>query len=210
MARYTGSVCRICRREGEQLFLKGARCFTEKCSFKRRAYIPGVHGNSRMRKKQTGYEIQLRAKQKVRKTYGILEKQFRKYYDIANRKDGNTGTNLLHELETRLDNVAFRMGFGMSRAQVRMWVTQGHLDVNGRKCNIPSAQLKPGDTVSIRETSKLRKQIKDILEVTSSRDESPWIEVDKENLKGKFLSLPERSQLDSKIQESLIVEYYSR
>ncbi len=163
-----------------------------------------------MRKKQTGYEIQLRAKQKVRKSYGILERQFRKYYEVANRKEGNTGINLLHQLETRLDNVAFRMGFGISRAQARMWVTQGHFEVNGRKCNIPSYQLRPGDVVAIRETSKLRPQVKDVLEISSKRDESPWIEVDKENLKGKFVTLPERSQLDPKIQESLIVEFYSR
>lgn len=210
MARYTGSVCRICRREGDQLFLKGARCYTEKCAFKRRATIPGVHGNTRMRKKTTGYEIQLRAKQKVRKSYGILESQFRKYYDIANKKEGNTGVNLLHQLETRLDNVVFRMGFGISRSQARMWVTQGHFAVNGRKCNIPSCQLKAGDEIKLLENSKVRKTVQDTIEVASSRAQIPWIEVDKENLKGKFLALPERSQLDPKIQEHLIVEFYSR
>lgn len=210
MGRYIGSVCRICRREGEQLFLKGTRCYTEKCAFKRRSTIPGVHGMSRMRKKQTDYETQLRAKQKVRKTYGVLERQFRKYYDIANRKDGNTGVNLLQQLETRLDNVIFRMGFGISRAQARMWVTQGHFSVNGHKCNIPSCQLRPGDVVAIRENSKIKKTIKDLLEVSSTRSESPWIEVDKEALKGKFIDLPLREQLDPNIQESLIVEFYSR
>jgi small subunit ribosomal protein S4 len=163
-----------------------------------------------MRRKQTGYEIQLRAKQKVRRTYGILESQFRKYYSVANRKDGNTGTNLLHELETRLDNVVFRMGFGISRAQARMWVTQGHFEVNNRKCNIPSYQLRPGDEVKLLEKSKVRKQVKDILEISSTRNDSPWIEVDTENLKGKFNALPERTQLDPKIQEHLIVEFYSR
>lgn len=210
MARYIGSVCRICRREGDQLFLKGTRCFTEKCAFKRRANIPGVHGTSRMRRKQTGYEIQLRAKQKLRKSYGILESQFRKYYDIATRQEGNTGINLLHQLETRLDNCAYRMGFGMSRAQTRMWVTQGHFEVNGRKCNIPSYQLKPGDVVAIREKSKVRNQIKDALEATSSRETSPWLESDREHLKGKFIDLPEREQLDPNIQEQLIIEFYSR
>lgn len=210
MARYTGSVCRICRREGEQLFLKGARCFTEKCAFKRRAVVPGQHGAEQMRKKPTGYEVQLRAKQKVRKTYGVLERQFRKYYDAANRKGGNTGTNLLHELETRLDNVAFRLGFGLSRAQTRMWVTQGHFEINGRKCNIPSYQLRPGDVISIRESSKIRNQIKDALEITASRESSAWLELDRESLKGKFVTLPERSQLDPKIQEHLIIEFYSR
>ncbi len=210
MARYTGSVCRICRREGDQLFLKGARCFTEKCAFKRRATVPGQHGAEQMRKKPTGYEVQLRAKQKVRKTYGVLERQFRKYYESANRKGGNTGTNLLHELETRLDNVAFRLGFGLSRAQTRMWITQGHFEINGRKCNIPSCQLRPGDVITIRESSKIKNQIKDALEITSSRESSSWLELDRENLKGKFLSLPERAQLDPKIQEHLIIEFYSR
>lgn len=210
MARYTGSVCRICRREGDQLFLKGARCFTEKCAFKRRPTVPGQHGGNQMRKKTTGFEIQLRAKQKVRKTYGVLESQFRKYYDIANRKTGNTGTNLLHQLEIRLDNVAYRLGFGLSRSQTRMWVTQGHFEVNGRKCNIPSYQLRPGDSVAIRESSKIKGQIKDSLEITTNREASAWLELDRENLKGKFVALPERSQLDPKIQEHLIIEYYSR
>ncbi len=210
MARYTGSVCRLCRREGDQLFLKGARCYTEKCAFKRRATIPGVHGADKMRKKQTGYEVQLRAKQKVRRTYGILEAQFRKYYEAASRKSGNTGTNLLHQLETRLDNVVFRMGFGISRAQARMWVTQGHFEVNNRKCNIPSYQLRPGDEIKLLDNSKVRKTVKDIMEISSSREVSAWLQVDRENLKGKFLALPERSQLDPKIQEHLIVEFYSR
>jgi len=210
MARYTGSVCRICRREGDQLFLKGARCFTEKCAFKRRATVPGQHGTEQMRKKPTGYEVQLRAKQKVRKTYGVLERQFRKYYEAANCKSGNTGTNLLHQLETRLDNVAYRLGFGLSRAQTRMWVTQGHFEINGRKCNIPSYQLRPGDVVAIRESSKIKNQIKDTLEITASREANPWLELDRENLKGKFVALPERSQLDQKIQEHLIIEFYSR
>jgi small subunit ribosomal protein S4 len=210
MARYTGSVCRLCRREGDQLFLKGARCFTEKCAFKRRSMVPGQHGAEAARKKPTGYEVQLRAKQKVRRTYGILESQFHGYYEVASRQEGNTGVNLLHQLETRLDNVAYRMGFGLSRAQTRMWVTQGHFEVNGKKCNIPSYQLRAGDVVAIRENSKVKGQIKDALEINSSREASPWLEVDRENLKGKFLALPERSQLDPKIQEHLIVEFYSR
>jgi len=163
-----------------------------------------------MRKKATGYEVQLRAKQKLRKTYGILERQFRKYYEAASRKSGNSGVNLLHQLETRLDNVAFRMGFGLSRAQTRMWITQGHFDINGRKCNIPSYQLRAGDVIAIRESSKIRQQIKDALEINSSREASSWLEVDRENLKGKFVALPERAQLDPKIQEHLIIEFYSR
>lgn len=210
MARYTGSVCRICRREGDQLFLKGPRCFTEKCAFKRRPTVPGQHGNNQMRKKSTGYEVQLRAKQKLRKTYGVLERQFRKYYEVANRKVGNSGVNLLHQLETRLDNVAFRMGFGLSRAQTRMWVTQGHFEINGHKCDIPSCQLKAGDVIAIRESSKIKSQIKDALEISSSRMASAWLEVDREKLNGKFVMLPERTQLDPKIQEHLIIEFYSR
>jgi small subunit ribosomal protein S4 len=210
MARYTGSVCRLCRREGEQLFLKGARCFTEKCAFKRRSFVPGQHGAGQMHKKPTGYHIQLRAKQKVRRTYGILEAQFRKYYEAAIRKDGNSGTNLLHQIETRLDNVVYRMGFGMSRAQARMWVTQGHFEVNGKACNIPSYQLRPGNTITVRENSKLKPTIKDTLEITSSREASSWLTVDREKLSGTFNALPEREQLDPNIQENLIIEFYSR
>ena len=211
MARYTGPVCRICRREGEALFLKGSRCYSEKCGYRRRSNIPGQHGAGKMRRnKQTGYEVQLRAKQKVRKTYGLLESQFRKYCHAATRQAGNTGVNLLHQLEKRLDNVIYRMGFGFSRSQARMWVTQGHFCVNNKSVNIPSYQLKPGDVISIKETSKIKKQLKDILEQTSSRDLSPWLEVNSEGLTGKFVTLPERTQLDPNIQESLIVEFYSR
>jgi len=210
MARYTGSNCRLCRRENDTLFLKGTRCFTDKCAFKRRAKIPGQHGNERMAKKHTGYEIQLRAKQKVRRMYGILERQFQRYYEIANQMAGNTGTNLLNLLECRLDTIVYRMGFGVSRAQARMWVTQKHFLVNGKSVNIPSYQLKVGDTISIKETSRLRKHFKDVMELSVSRESSPWLDVDRENLKGKFVSLPERGQLDQKIQESLIIEYYSR
>ncbi|NLM16274.1 MAG: 30S ribosomal protein S4 [Candidatus Riflebacteria bacterium] len=210
MARYIGPVCRLCRREGEQLFLKGARCYSEKCAFKRRSFQPGQHGSSRMRKKETGYETQLRAKQKVKRTYGVLESQFRKYYEIASRKGGNSGVNLLHQLETRLDNVAYRMGFGISRAQTRMWVTQGHFEVNGRKCNIPSYQLKPNDQVKVAENSKLRTAIKDNLEMNSNREVSDWLSVDGDKLSGTFLALPEREKLDPTIQENLIIEFYSR
>lgn len=210
MARYVGAVCRLCRREGDQLFLKGARCYTDKCSFKRKSVLPGQHGAEQMRSKQTGYEIQLRAKQKVKRIYGILEKQFRKYYEVASRKGGNAGVNLLHQLETRLDNVAYRMGFGISRAQTRMWVTQGHFEVNGRRCNIPSYQLRPNDQVKVAENSKVRAQIKDALEMNSNRESSDWLSVDADKLSGVFLELPDRSKLDPKIQENLIIEFYSR
>lgn len=210
MARYSGPVCRICRRENTALFLKGKRCFTDKCAIKRRPQIPGQHGKGRFNKKPTEYEIQLREKQKVRRTYGLLEAQFRNYYEKAAAQSGNTGVNFLRLLECRLDNTLYRLGFGMSRAQSRMWVTQGHFSVNGRKVSIPSFSLKPGDVVSVRDTSPLKRAVKDILEVTSSRDRSAWLELDAENLKGKILKLPDRGELDQSIQESLIVEYYSR
>ncbi len=212
MGRYHDASCRVCRREGDTLFLKGARCYSDKCGFKRRARIPGQHGNDRMsmNKKQTGYEIQLRAKQRVRRMYGLLERQFQRYYELAAKKSGNTGVNLLHLLETRLDNIVYRMGFGISRPQARMWVTQAHFTVNSKRVNIPSYQVKPGDVVSVKENSPLRQKIKDQLEISLSRDATPWLEVDKEGCKGKLLNLPERAQLDQKIQESLIVEYYSR
>jgi small subunit ribosomal protein S4 len=210
MARYTGPVCRICRRENNALFLKGRRCFTDKCAMKRRAQIPGMHGKSRMNKKPTEYSIQLREKQKVRRIYGVLEAQFRVYYARAARQTGNTGVNFLRLLESRLDNTLFRLGFGMSRSQSRMWVTQGHFAVNGKKVSIPSYQVQPGDVVGVGEKSPLKKQLKDIIDQTSSRDRAAWLELDAENLKGKFLTLPERAQLDPSIQESLIVENYSR
>lgn len=210
MARYTGPVCKLCRREGEQLFLKGTRCYTDKCALKRRAYVPGQHGREQTIRKLTNFGIQLRAKQKVRRIYGILERQFENYYIKAVRMSGNTGLNLLRLLESRLDNVVYRLGFSLSRQQARMWVTQGHFLVNGKKVNIPSYQVKIGDVISLKENSSLRKIMPEILEKNSVREPAEWLEVDKENFKGKFLKYPERSQLDPKIQESLIVEYYSR
>ncbi len=209
MARYTDSVCRQCRREGDALFLKGARCYTDKCAIKRRAQIPGQHGAERMNKKPTNYSVQLRAKQRVRRTYGVLERQFQRYYGLAIRMTGNTGTNLLQLLERRLDNVLYRMGFGNSRAQCRMWVVHNHFEVNGHAVNIPSFSVKPGDVVAVRKKSSLRKTFKDMFEA-GGREKSPWVEVDTEALKGKLVALPERTQLDPKIQENLIVEYYSR
>ncbi|MBF0546426.1 MAG: 30S ribosomal protein S4 [Candidatus Riflebacteria bacterium] len=210
MARYTGPACRICRREGDALFLKGARCYTDKCAIKKRPRIPGQHGPTKMQKKHTGYEVQLRAKQKVRKIYGLLERQFRKYYQMAVQQAGNSGHNLLHILEKRLDNVIFRLGFGMSRNQSRMWVTHGHFQVNGTNVDIPSYSLRPGDVVTVRENSPLKKTFKDVMEKTASRGKSSWLEVDRENLKGRFVNLPPREELDQKIQESLIIEFYSR
>lgn len=210
MARYSGPNCRLCRREGDALFLKGTRCFSEKCAFRKRSQIPGQHGNGRFNRKQTGYEIQLRAKQKVRRIYGVLERQFQNYYELASKKSGNTGVNLLHLLESRLDNVVYRMGFTLSRQQSRMWVTHCHFLVNGKTVNIPSYQVKPGDVITIKASSSLAKQLKDLFETTGSREKASWMEVDAASLKGKFVAYPERSQLDPKIQESLIIEYYSR
>ena len=212
MARYSDSVCRLCRREGEALFLKGARCFKDKCAIKRRNQIPGQHGGSTggRPKKPTNYAIQLRAKQRVRRIYGVLERQFQRYYGIAVAMPGNTGTNLLQVLEQRLDSVLYRMGFGMSRAQCRMWCTQAHFEVNNHSVNIPSYSVKPGDVIAVREKSGIRKTLRDLFEAGSGREKSRWVEVDSENLKGKFVSYPERTDLDPKIQENLIVEYYSR
>ncbi|MBF0409865.1 MAG: 30S ribosomal protein S4 [Candidatus Riflebacteria bacterium] len=210
MARYTGPSCRICRKEGDALFLKGARCYTDKCAFKKRPRIPGQHGPTKMNKKHTGYEVQLRAKQKVRKIYGLLEAAFRLYYDRAVSQSGNSGHNLLTLLEKRLDNVVYRLGFGMSRSQARMWVTHGHFMVNGKPVDIPSYSLRPGDTVTVRESSSLKQTLKDILDKTSSRDKSSWLEIDREAMKGRFLNVPQREELDPKLQESLIIEYYSR
>lgn len=210
MARYSGPSCRLCRREGDALFLKGTRCFSDKCSFRKRSQIPGVHGNFRMVRKQTGYEVQLRAKQKVRRIYGVLERQFRNYYQNASKLSGNTGVNLLHLLESRLDNVVYRMGFTLSRQQSRMWVSHDHFLVNGKTANIPSFQVKPGDVVSVKEGSPLRKNLKDLMVTAGSREHCSWIEMDLEGMKGKYLSYPDREQLDQKIQENLIVEFYSR
>lgn len=209
MARYIGPNCRICRREGDALFLKGTRCYSEKCAMKKRNKIPGMHGG-KMMKKSTGYSLQLRAKQRVRRIYGILEKQFENYYSAAVKQTGNSGINLLRLIESRLDNVVYRMGFALSRAQSRMWVTHAHFNVNGKAVNIPSFIVRPGDVISVKTNSSVKKKVKDILEKTSRGDNSPWLEIDKENFKCKFLALPERAQLDPAIQESLIIEYYSR
>ncbi|MBI3039019.1 30S ribosomal protein S4, partial [bacterium] len=161
-------------------------------------------------KKHTSYEVQLREKQKVRKMYGVLERQFRRYYGLASKITGNTGTTLLQLLESRLDNIVYRMGFTFSRNQARMWVTHAHFLVNSKAVNIPSYVVQPGDVISLKESSSVKGVVKDIMETTGSRDKSPWLDVDRENLKGKYLAVPDRSQIDPKIQESLIIEFYSR
>ncbi len=206
MARYRGPVCKLCRREGMKLFLKGERCLTEKCAIERRSYPPGEHGRGRI--KQSEYLLQLREKQKARRYYGLLEKQFRLYYDRASRRSGVTGENLLRMLELRLDNVIYRLGFAASRAQARQLVRHGHFAVNGRRVNIPSYQVRPDDIISIRTGSPAEQAVRDATDLTASV--APWLQADHENLTGKILKLPERAEIDAPVQESLIVELYSK
>ncbi len=208
MARYTGASCKLCRREGQKLFLKGERCYGGKCALSRRAYAPGQHGQAR--KKLSEYGIQLREKQKAKRFYGILESQFRKYFEMAAVKKGITGEILLQLLESRLDNVVYRMGFGSTRAEARQLVTHGHFLVNGRRVNIPSYLMKVGETVDVCDLSKKSIRFKEILDITGSKVVPKWIEVDQENLKGKVVALPARDDVDLQLQEHLIVELYSK
>ena len=208
MARYTGADCRLCRREGAKLFLKGDRCYTDKCAMERRAYAPGEAGRKRV--KENEYLLQLREKQKTKRIYGVLEKQFRAYYDIASRKQGVTGENLLTILETRLDNVVYRLGFAKSRAEARQQVRHGHIHVNGRRVDIPSFRVRPGDLISVAPKAKEMLVIKSAL-ISNERVQVPaWLEVDIEKLQGSVLSLPQRDQIDLDIREQLIVELYSK
>jgi len=209
MARYTGSSCRVCRREGTKLFLKGQRCYTEKCGFNKRSYAPGQHGKGQ-RTKLSNYGLQLREKQKVKKIYGILERQFRKYFQTASRSKGVTGSKLLELLERRLDNVVFRACFASSRPGARQIVMHGHVLVNGRKVDIPSYSVKTGDIVVIKPKEKTVKRIKESVEKLKDRGYPAWIEVDKENLKTKIARLPGRSDTAADIKEQLIVELYSK
>ena len=208
MARYTGSVCRQCRREGTKLFLKGDRCFTEKCAVTKRHTPPGMHGQGR--KKQSEYGIQLREKQKVRRAYGVLESQFRKYYEMAANMRGVTGENMLSLLERRLDNVAYRLCFGDSRPMARQMVTHGHIRVNGKKVDIASYLVKAGDVISVREKSADSEYFKTLKEQGAARTIPKWLEFDAEKLTGKVTALPQRDDIDLTIEEHLIVEYYSR
>ena len=210
MARYIGPVCRQCRREGMKLYLKGERCHTEKCAIEKRNFIPGQHGKDRA-KKIVGYGLQLREKQKVRRVYGVLERQFRTTFEKAALQKGITGENLMVNLERRLDSVIYRMGFGTSRAQSRQVVRHGHIDVNGRKCNIPSALVNVGDVITVRESSKNNATILSARDATAHAPAPNWIEVDREGLKGRVQSLPKREDLvQIQLNEQLIVELYSK
>ena len=208
MARYTGPVCRLCRREGVKLFLKGDRCYSEKCAFEKRSYAPGQHGQRRT--KVSEYGIQLREKQKARRIYGVGEGQFRKYFKEADRRKGVTGENLIVQLEQRFDNVVFRAGFADSRSQARQFVRHNHFTVNGRKANIPSMLLKPGDVVQLKDGSKKSTVIKAIVDKLGQRNVPEWLTLDAENLTVKIVALPARENVDIPVTEQLIVELYSR
>ena len=208
MARYTGAVCRLCRREGKKLFLKGERCYSDKCSVGIRAYAPGQHGQGR--KKSSEYGLQLRAKQTARRIYGVQENQFHHYFEIAERKQGITGDNLLRILESRLDNVVYRVGFASSRAEARQLVGHGHFEVNGKRVDIASYLLKAGDVVSICEKARGLDKIKAVVEANSARPVPQWIDLDREALSAKVINLPNRDQIEAPVEEQLIVEFYSK
>lgn len=207
MARYTGPVCRLCRREGVKLYLKGDRCYSDKCSIGRRNYAPGQHGQNK--KKLTNHGVQLREKQKVRKYYGVLEGQFAEYFNIASKMQGKTGDNLLSLLEQRLDNVVYRLGFAASRAEARQLVVHGHFMVNGKKADIPSMILKVGDVISVKDSSKSSAKFKSIVEnhkVTVAQ----WLQVEPDNFTGKIIAIPTKADIELPIEEHLIVEWYSK
>ena len=208
MARYRESVCRLCRREGMKLFLKGDRCYSEKCAFERREYAPGDHGQGR--KKPSDYGIQLREKQKLKRIYSLLEQQFRGYFHKADRQKGITGTNLLIFLERRLDNMVFRMGFATSRTEARQMVRHDHFIVNGKKVNIPSYLIKSGDVIQVREGSRKITRIQEAMETVARRGVPQWLELDKDNFTGTVKMLPTREDLTMPVQEQLIVELYSK
>ena len=212
MARYTGPVCKLCRREGEKLFLKGERCFSPKCAVERRAYPPGQHGRMAQwrRSRTSDFGDQLRAKQKARRVYGVLERQFRRYFKQALKARGLTGLTLLQILESRLDNVVYRLGYASSRAQSRQLVSHGHFLVNGRRTNVPSMQIKPGDAIEVREGSQNKILIKDLFAMAEERSIPDWVTRDIKNMSGGINRLPERSEIDANLNEQRIVEYYSR
>lgn len=208
MARYTGPVCRLCRREAMKLYLKGDRCFTGKCAIDRKSYAPGQHGQSR--KKVSEYGIQLREKQKTRRIYGVLENQFRNYFERAEGQPGITGENLLRLLERRLDNVIYRLGLGASRVEARQLVRHGHFQVNGRKVNIPSFLIRVGDVIEVRDKSKESPRVKELMERAADRTPPAWLEYEADQGKGRVVAFPSRDQIDVPVQEHLIVELYSR
>ena len=205
MARYTGAVCRLCRRENKKLFLKGERCYTDKCAVTRRASVPGQHGKAR--KKISEYGIQLRAKQQAKRYYGVLESQFEKYFDMAERQSGMTGENLLRICESRLDNVVYRLGFAASRKEARQLVRHNHFTVNGKKANIPSILLKSGDLVAVASKSG---KLKEVVEAMSARPVVKWLDCDKTQMTGRVIELPHREDIDLDVEEHLIVELYSK
>lgn len=208
MARYTGAVCKLCRREGEKLFLKGDRCYTGKCALSRRNFAPGQHGQAR--KKRSEYGIQLREKQKVRRYYCVLEGQFEHYFELAEKRKGVTGENLLFILESRLDNIVYRLGFAMSRPEARQLVRHGHFEVNGKKVNIPSYLCKPGDVIALKDSSRSSDKFKAVLEANASKPIPKWLSLNVEKLEGTFVTMPERDDIDLPIEEHYIVELYSK
>ena len=208
MSRYTEAVCKLCRREGQKLFLKGQRCYTDKCALNRRAYAPGQHGQGR--KKTSEYGMQLRAKQVARRYYGVLEGQFRAYYGMATKMEGKTGENLLSVLESRLDNVVYRLGWASSRAEARQLVVHGHFNVNGKRVDIPSYLTRVGEVISIRENSRQSAKIKAVVEENAARPCPKWLEVNREALEGKVVAVPAREDIDLEVDETLIVELYSK
>lgn len=211
MARNTDPVCRLCRREGEKLFLKGERCYSPKCAVERRAYPPGLHGRqAQFQKKVSDYGLQLRAKQKARRVYGVMERQFRRYFAEAERRRGLTGTNLLALLESRLDNVVYRLGFAASRPQARQVVRHGHVEVNGRRVNVPSYLVELGDIIAVRPASRQTPMFKMVAQDLEHRGVPEWLSRDDELMTGRVLSVPDRGDLDVTLDEQLIVEYYSR
>jgi small subunit ribosomal protein S4 len=212
MGKYRGPVCKLCRREGEKLFLKGTRCFSPKCSFERREYPPGQHGRSAQfrRRRESDFGKQLRAKQKARRIYGVMERQFRRYYREALKRRGLTGLNLLQILESRLDNVVYRMGYADSRAQARLLVTHGHFNVNGRRTDVPSMSLSLEDEIEVREGSRQRTYFKELRDLAEEKNVPDWLSRDLKNLSGKITRLPERIEIDGNLNEQLIVEYYSQ
>jgi small subunit ribosomal protein S4 len=212
MGRYTGPVCKLCRREGEKLFLKGSRCLSPKCAIERRNYPPGQHGKetSFRRGRSSDFSLQLREKQKARRIYRVLERQFRRYFQEAQRRPGVTGENLLSILESRLDNVIFRLGFAESRAQARQLVQHGHFNVNGRRTNVPSYMAHPGDRIEVRDGSRKRDYFRTLRDMAAETTPPEWVSRDLNTLSGSIIRLPERQDVDMNIREQLIVEYYSR
>jgi len=208
LARYTGPVCRLCRRENMKLYLKGERCYSDKCAYERRSYAPGQHG--RLRTKMSDYGVRLREKQKLKRMYGLCEKQFKRYFKEADRQKGVTGTNFLILLERRLDNTVYRLGFAQSRAQARQLVRHGHIMVNGKRVDIPSYLLKPGDVVAVREKSRQMAVINEALEAVPRRGVPPWLELNKEAYEGVFKYYPTREEMNIPVKEQLIVEFYSK